>query len=313
MAGPVKTLALGCTALAAALLSTACGGGETQPPAESRTRGERDRCALPSPPLRRRRRIPRSRIRLQYRDPGGMWMPSQMTLPQHTDVFSKMGVKLDPKKLADPLESPLAAVVFLGGCTGSFVSPDGLVVTNHHCVQGALQLNSKDGKNYVEDGFLAKTRADEPTAGPGAEGDGRAEVHRRDGADARRPRQDQGPGRAQAREREAAEAAHRGVREGPPGHPLPGVVLLPGRPLPAHRDARDPRRAPRLRAGALGRRLRRRDRQLGVAAPHGRLVVLSARTSARTASPPTTRPTTCPTSRSTGCRCRPTASSPATS
>jgi hypothetical protein len=104
--------------------------------------------------------------RLQYRDAGGMWMPSQMTAPQHTTVFSEMGVKLDPKTLADPLQSPLAAVVFLGGCTGSFVSPQGLVVTNHHCAQGALQLNSKDGKNYVEDGFLAKTVAEEPTAGP---------------------------------------------------------------------------------------------------------------------------------------------------
>jgi hypothetical protein len=95
-----------------------------------------------------------------------MWMPSQMTMPQHTEAFSKMGVKLDPKTLADPLQSPLAAVVFLGGCTGSFVSSEGLVVTNHHCVQGALQLNSKGGNNYVQDGFLAKTIADEPTAGP---------------------------------------------------------------------------------------------------------------------------------------------------
>jgi hypothetical protein len=93
-------------------------------------------------------------------------MPSQMTLPQHLENFSKMGVNIDPSKLSDPLESPLASVVFLGGCTGSFVSPEGLVVTNHHCVQGALQLNSKEGKNYVEGGFLAKTRADEPTAGP---------------------------------------------------------------------------------------------------------------------------------------------------
>ncbi len=93
-------------------------------------------------------------------------MPSQMTLPQHADAFARMGVKLDPKTLSDPLQSPLASVVFLGGCTGSFVSPQGLVVTNHHCVQGALQLNSKEGKNRVEDGFLAKTMADEPTAGP---------------------------------------------------------------------------------------------------------------------------------------------------
>jgi hypothetical protein len=45
-----------------------------------------------------------------------MWMPSQSTGPQHTGVFSEMGVKFDPKTLADPLQSPLAAVVFLGGC-----------------------------------------------------------------------------------------------------------------------------------------------------------------------------------------------------
>ena len=44
--------------------------------------------------------------------------------------------------LADPLAAPLAAIVSLGGCTASFVSPEGLIVTNHHCVQGALQLNS---------------------------------------------------------------------------------------------------------------------------------------------------------------------------
>jgi hypothetical protein len=46
-----------------------------------------------------------------------MWMPSQMTLPEHARALSNMGVKVDPKALADPLQSPLAAVVFLGGCT----------------------------------------------------------------------------------------------------------------------------------------------------------------------------------------------------
>lgn len=153
-----------CTASVALPLLAACGGGETQPPATPAPVASATAPApaptTPPPP------DPALAYRLQYRDPGGMWMPSQMTLPQHVDVFSKMGVKIDPKKLADPLESPLAAIVFLGGCTGSFVSPDGLVVTNHHCAQGALQLNSKEGRNYVEDGFLAKTRAEEPTAGP---------------------------------------------------------------------------------------------------------------------------------------------------
>ena len=109
---------------------------------------------------------PHAQFRKAYVDPGGMWMPSQMQLPQHVDNFQKMGVKLDAKTLSDPLAEPLAAVVSLGGCTASFVSPEGLIVTNHHCVQGALQLNSTPDKNLVENGFLAKTKAEEPSAGP---------------------------------------------------------------------------------------------------------------------------------------------------
>ena len=105
-------------------------------------------------------------FRRSYQDPGGMWMPSQMTLPQHTDNFQKMGVAIDAQKLADPLNEPLSGVVWLGGCTASLVSPTGLIVTNHHCVQGALQLNSTPDKNLVETGFLAKSWGDELPAGP---------------------------------------------------------------------------------------------------------------------------------------------------
>jgi hypothetical protein len=95
-----------------------------------------------------------------------MWMPQQMTLPGHADVFAKLGVELDPTKLADPLAAPLRAIVRLNSCSASFVSPDGLVVTNHHCVQTALQVNSTPERNLVENGFLAKTRGDEVPAGP---------------------------------------------------------------------------------------------------------------------------------------------------
>jgi hypothetical protein len=105
-------------------------------------------------------------FRMAYADPGGMWLPAQMLLPQHEENFKNMGVHLDAKTLADPLKDPLAAVVFLGGCTASFVSPEGLIVTNHHCVQSALQLNSTPTENLVENGFLAKTKADEKPAGP---------------------------------------------------------------------------------------------------------------------------------------------------
>jgi hypothetical protein len=105
-------------------------------------------------------------FRLGYSNPGGMWTPSQMTLPQHTETFKKMGVAMDPKTLSDPLADPLASVVWLGGCTASFVSPEGLIVTNHHCAQGALQHNATPSDNLVENGFLAKTKADEKSAGP---------------------------------------------------------------------------------------------------------------------------------------------------
>jgi hypothetical protein len=46
------------------------------------------------------------------------------------------------------------------------VSPEGLIVTNHHCVQGALKFNSTKEKNLLENGFLAKTRQDEILASP---------------------------------------------------------------------------------------------------------------------------------------------------
>jgi hypothetical protein len=111
---------------------------------------------------------PNLAFRLSYVNPGGMWMPAQMTLPQHAENFRKMGVKLPAEALADPLSDTLQSIVSIGGCSASFVSPDGLVVTNHHCVQGALQINSTPEQNLVENGFLAKTREEEKSAGPGA-------------------------------------------------------------------------------------------------------------------------------------------------
>ncbi len=102
-------------------------------------------------------------FRTAFQDPGGMWLPSQM--PLQAETFKKMGVELDAKQLANPLADPLAAIVALNGCTGSFVSPDGLIVTNHHCVQRGLQQNSSKDSNLVEAGFLAKARGDELPAG----------------------------------------------------------------------------------------------------------------------------------------------------
>ena len=96
----------------------------------------------------------------------GMWVPQQ--LPEIAGPLKKAGLKLDPAQLADLTGDPLGAVVSLGGCTASFVSPQGLVVTNHHCAYGAIQLNSTPENNLMRDGFNAAAPADEITAGPNA-------------------------------------------------------------------------------------------------------------------------------------------------
>ncbi len=54
-----------------------------------------------------------------------------------------------------------ASVRLAGGCSGSFVSPDGLVMTNHHCANECIQQLSTAQKDYIESGFLARERKDE--------------------------------------------------------------------------------------------------------------------------------------------------------
>ncbi len=96
----------------------------------------------------------------------GMWVPQQ--LPEIAGPLKKAGLELPPEQLADLTGDPMGAVVSLGGCTASFVSPQGLVVTNHHCAYGAIQLNSTPENNLIDKGFNAPTRADEVSAGPNA-------------------------------------------------------------------------------------------------------------------------------------------------
>ncbi|MBY0525139.1 MAG: S46 family peptidase [Gemmataceae bacterium] len=55
----------------------------------------------------------------------------------------------------------LASVRFNNGGSGSFVSPEGLLLTNHHIGADALQKLSPQGKDYYRDGYYARTRADE--------------------------------------------------------------------------------------------------------------------------------------------------------
>jgi hypothetical protein len=95
---------------------------------------------------------------------GGLFMPEQV--PGQAAALKRLGLTIDPALLSDPLSSILGAVVNLGGCSASFVSNDGLIVTNHHCSIGALQYNSTPEKNLLKDGFTAASRADEHSIGP---------------------------------------------------------------------------------------------------------------------------------------------------
>ncbi|MEN3276096.1 MAG: hypothetical protein V7631_1886 [Massilia sp.] len=94
----------------------------------------------------------------------GQWQPHQ--LPQLKSELKRIGITMPAEKLADLSKHPMSAIVSLGGCSASFVSPDGLVVTNHHCAYGAIQRNATPEKNYIVNGFLARTRAEELPGGP---------------------------------------------------------------------------------------------------------------------------------------------------
>jgi hypothetical protein len=95
-----------------------------------------------------------------------MWMPQQ--IPMLGDELRELGLQIDPDAFADLTEFPMGAIVSLGGCSAAFVSPDGLIITNHHCVFGSLQYNSTPERDLLQDGFLATTRAGEVPAVPTA-------------------------------------------------------------------------------------------------------------------------------------------------
>ena len=96
----------------------------------------------------------------------GMWQPHQ--LPALNDRLMELGLEIDPENLSSLDKFPMNAVVSLGGCSASFVSPSGLVVTNHHCVYGSIQYNSSPDNNLLVDGFLARSMEDEIRAAPGS-------------------------------------------------------------------------------------------------------------------------------------------------
>jgi len=97
----------------------------------------------------------------------GMWIPmllEKLNIKQMQD----MGMKLSAEDIYSVNHSSLkdAIVLFGGGCTAEIVSPEGLILTNHHCGLGNIQRHSTVEHDYLTNGFWAKTHEEE-LANPG--------------------------------------------------------------------------------------------------------------------------------------------------
>jgi hypothetical protein len=103
-------------------------------------------------------------LALEAKADEGMWLPSQ--LPSIAKNLKAAGFRGDAAALADLTRAPLNAVVRVGGGTGSFVSADGLLVTNHHVAFGVIQYNSKPDRDLITNGYVAADRAGELPANP---------------------------------------------------------------------------------------------------------------------------------------------------
>ncbi len=91
----------------------------------------------------------------------GMFPLSEL---KNIDV-KKAGLKITPQELYNPSGTSLIdAIVRVGGCTGSFLSSEGLIVTNHHCAFSYVQAISDVKNDYIKLGFLAQNRQQEVPA-----------------------------------------------------------------------------------------------------------------------------------------------------
>lgn len=89
----------------------------------------------------------------------GMWMVAFLNRVQHAEM-NNLGLKLTPEEIYSINQACLKdAIVRLnyGGCTGEVVSSKGLIFTNHHCAYDGIQTLSTVNKNYLQDGFCAKS------------------------------------------------------------------------------------------------------------------------------------------------------------
>lgn len=98
----------------------------------------------------------------------GMWLLQLMQEQHSIDMMKKQGLKLEAQELYNPNGVSLkdAVGIFGGGCTGEIISPEGLILTNHHCGYSSIQQHSSVEHDYLTDGFWATSKDKElPTPG----------------------------------------------------------------------------------------------------------------------------------------------------
>ncbi|MBQ3152139.1 MAG: S46 family peptidase [Bacteroidaceae bacterium] len=99
----------------------------------------------------------------QLRADKGMWLLQLMRQQNLEDNMRKLGLQISVDEIYSP-EAPSikdAIGIFGGGCTGEVVSPNGLVVTNHHCGFGFIQQLSTVEHNYLQNGFWSQSYEEE--------------------------------------------------------------------------------------------------------------------------------------------------------
>ena len=92
---------------------------------------------------------------------GGMWLP--MLLEDNQSDMQAKGCKLTAKQIYDANNASIkdAVMLFGTGCTGEFVSNEGLVFTNHHCGYSQIVSHSTVEHDYLTNGFAAKNKCEE--------------------------------------------------------------------------------------------------------------------------------------------------------
>jgi hypothetical protein len=92
----------------------------------------------------------------------GMWLPYALN-GQNLAEMQAMGCKLTAEQIFSFNQPSIkdAIVQFGGGCTGEIISPEGLLLTNHHCGLSYVQKHSSVEHDYLTDGFWAHNKSEE--------------------------------------------------------------------------------------------------------------------------------------------------------